>query len=177
MKIIAFVGMPASGKSEASMVARDFGINVINMGDVIREEVEKRGLEPTDKNVGQVANDLREREGMHAVAQRCVPKIKKVGSDIVVVDGVRGIAEVEYFKKEFGDDFKLISISAPPEFRFERIRMRGRSDDMSDFNDLIRRDTRELSWGMGQAMEDADVVVDNTSTLEEFKDNIERILR
>ena len=39
MKIIAFVGMPASGKSEASRIAAEMGIPVIIMGDVIRKEV------------------------------------------------------------------------------------------------------------------------------------------
>jgi len=44
MKIIAFVGMPASGKSEASGVAKGLGIPVVNMGDVVREETANRGL-------------------------------------------------------------------------------------------------------------------------------------
>ena len=39
MKIIAFVGMPASGKSEAARIAAKMGIPVVNMGDVIRKEV------------------------------------------------------------------------------------------------------------------------------------------
>ncbi|HWQ95734.1 MAG TPA: AAA family ATPase, partial [Candidatus Methylomirabilis sp.] len=36
MKLIAFVGMPASGKSEAAAIAKKMGISVINMGDVVR---------------------------------------------------------------------------------------------------------------------------------------------
>ncbi|WP_318531519.1 AAA family ATPase [Methanohalophilus profundi] len=130
MKIIAFVGMPASGKSEASKVIRNMGLNVINMGDVIREEVKHRQLDPTDSNTGMVANDLRDKEGMDAVARRCIPKIKQKDKDVVVIDGVRGIAEVETFKKEFGKEFSLIAISSPIENRFERVRKRCRSDDM-----------------------------------------------
>lgn len=176
MKIIAFVGMPASGKSEASSVARDFGINVVNMGDVIREEVMRRGLEPTDANTGAVANDLRDKEGMDGVAKRCVPKIKETGSELVVVDGVRGISEVKCFKQAFGEDFTLISIDAPIEVRFERVKSRGRSDDMTDIEQLRVRDERELGWGMKEAMDVADVVIENTSTLEEFKKQIVQAL-
>jgi dephospho-CoA kinase len=58
-KILAFVGMPASGKSAAASILGESGIKVINMGDVIREEVVRRGLEPTDINVGGVGTDLR----------------------------------------------------------------------------------------------------------------------
>jgi dephospho-CoA kinase len=176
MKIIAFVGMPASGKSEAASVVKDMGIAYINMGDVIREEVKRRGLEPTDSNTGGVATDLREKEGMDAVAKRCVPKINDASADLVVVDGVRGIAEVEFFKEEFGNDFTLVFIDSPIELRFERIMSRGRSDDMSDLDALHIRDERELGWGMEKAIEVADIVIENTDDLDEFKSKIRELM-
>ncbi len=177
MKIIAFVGMPASGKSEASNVVREMGIDVINMGDVIREEVSRRGLEPTDANTGAVANDLRDKEGMNAVAIRCIPKIRKTGDEIVVVDGVRGIAEVRLFKEEFGDEFSLIFLDTPLEIRFERVMGRGRSDDdMKSPDDLKRRDDRELKWGLPEAIEAANITIENTSTIPDFRDKIKDAL-
>jgi dephospho-CoA kinase len=60
MKIIAFVGMPASGKSEASAVARSLNIPVVSMGDVVREETARQGLPPMDENIGGVGTKLRE---------------------------------------------------------------------------------------------------------------------
>ncbi|MGM0770530.1 MAG: dephospho-CoA kinase [Halobacteriota archaeon] len=176
MKIIAFVGMPASGKSVASDVVKEQKIDVVNMGDVIREEVKARGLEPTDANTGAVANDLRNREGMDAVAKRCVPKIEAFGKDLVVVDGVRGIAEVTFFKDRFGEDFTLVFIDAPLEMRFERVSNRGRSDDMTDIEALKIRDERELGWGLAEAIKVADITVENTSTIDEFRQEIKAIL-
>jgi dephospho-CoA kinase len=175
-RILAFVGMPASGKSEASSVLRRKGITVINMGDVIREEVVCRGLEPTDANTGGVGTDLREKEGMNAVAKRCIPKIRATNEDFIGIDGVRGVAEVECFKKAFGDDFRLVSIDSPLELRFERVMSRKRSDDMQDINALRVRDERELSWGMGEAMDIADKVITNNSSLEEFREKITALL-
>ncbi|WP_319506123.1 AAA family ATPase [uncultured Methanolobus sp.] len=171
-KILAFVGMPASGKSEASSVLRRKGITVINMGDVIREEVVRRGLEPTDANTGGVGTDLREKEGTDAVAIRCIPKIKDANEDFIGIDGVRSVAEVERFKEAFGDDFTLVSVDSPIELRFARVLARKRSDDMQDISALKIRDERELGWGMGEAMEIADIVVDNEGTLEEFREKI-----
>ncbi|HIG99167.1 MAG TPA: AAA family ATPase, partial [Thermoplasmata archaeon] len=43
MKIIAFTGMPASGKSEAVQLAKDKGIPVIRMGDLVWEETQRQG--------------------------------------------------------------------------------------------------------------------------------------
>ncbi|MFP4655153.1 MAG: AAA family ATPase [Methanohalobium sp.] len=176
MKIIAFVGMPASGKSEASSVVEKLGIKVVNMGDVIREEVEKRSLEPTDANVGGVANQLRDEEGLDVVAKKCVPKIMKLNEDLIAIDGIRGIAEVEYFKKEFGDKFTLVSIDSPIEMRFKRVQKRKRSDDMTDIDELKHRDEREISWGMNEAMDIADIVIENTGTLEDFRHKIKSLI-
>ena len=177
MKIIAFVGMPASGKSEASRIAAEMGVPVIIMGDVIRKEVLKRGLEPTDSNTGKVATDLRKSEGMDAVARRCVSRIRETGAELVVVDGVRGIAEVKYFRKEFGEGFLLISIHAPLETRFERVQKRGRSDDMNSIEGLQKRDERELGWGMGEAIEASNVKIENNCTLETFREYVISVLK
>ncbi|AYK15205.1 MAG: dephospho-CoA kinase [Methanosarcina flavescens] len=176
MKIIAFVGMPASGKSEAAKIASEMGIPVVNMGDVIRKEVLRRGLEPNDSNTGMVATQLRKCEGMDAVAIRCISQIYETGSDLIVVDGVRGIAEVECFRREFGEGFILISIYAPIEVRFSRIKKRGRSDDMDSIEGLRRRDERELGWGMGEAIEASNVEIENNFTLETFRKDVIEVL-
>jgi len=175
---IACDGEGASGKSTAAKVAEEMGIPVVCMGDVVREEAKKRGLPQTDENLGKIAEELRRREGMDAIAKRCIPIIREKGMDIgvVVVDGIRGIAEVERFKKEFGDDFILINIEAPIEVRFQRALKRKRSDDITTIEDLKKRDERELSWNMGEAMKIANFTVENTSGLEEFKEKIRDIL-
>ncbi len=179
MKIIAFVGLPLSGKSTASKIAEEMGIPVVVMGDVVREEVEKRGLELTDENAGRVATELRQEEGMDAIAKRCIPKIKKKieKKGVVVIDGIRGIAEVERFKREFGDDFILINIEAPIEIRFERAIKRKRKDDIKTIDELKRRDERELSWGMGEAMKIADITVENTGSIKDFEEKIRDLLK
>ncbi|AKG91565.1 Uncharacterized protein conserved in archaea [Geoglobus ahangari] len=179
MKIIAFVGLPLSGKTTASKIAEEMGIPVVVMGDVVREEVRRRGLELTDENAGRVASELREKEGMDAIAKRCVPLIReKLGEKgIVVVDGIRGIAEVERFREEFGDDFVLINVEAPIEVRFERALRRKRDDDVKTLEDLRRRDERELSWNMGEAIRLADITIENVGDIEEFREKVREIIR
>ena len=177
MKIIAFVGMPASGKSEASRTAVEMGIPVVNMGDVIRKEVLRRGLEPSDANTGMVATDLRKCEGMDAVAKRCISQIQETGSKLLVVDGVRGIAALECFRREFGKKFVLVAIYAPLDTRFDRVQNRGRSDDMDNIDGLRNRDERELGWGMGDAIIASNAEIENDSTLEVFKEKVIAVLK
>ena len=175
MKVVAVVGMPGSGKGEFSSIAKDMGIPVVIMGDVIREEVQKQGLVPTDENMGKVARSLREREGMAAIAKVCIPVIKRLQADLVLVDGVRGEAEVREFAREF-PRFSLISIEAPRSLRFSRLSKRGRSDDLADIRELIARDERECSFGLNQAMGLADIRIENVGTREEFLEKVRALL-
>ncbi len=177
MKLIAFIGMPASGKSEASAVARSLNIPVVSMGDEVRKEAKKRGLPPTDENIGGTGTDLRRDEGMDAVAKRCIQKIRAKRGYVVVVDGTRNIEEVNYFKEQFGDDFKLIAINAPFDLRFERVKKRARSDDMTGIEELKRRDEREKSWGLDKALGMADITLNNARSIEEFKEEIRKLFR
>jgi dephospho-CoA kinase len=122
MRIIGTVGLPGSGKGEAAAVAREEGIPVVTMGDVIREETRRRGLDPTEHH-GSVAKALREEEGETAIADRCVPAVRyaaEAGDGVVLVDGLRSMAEVERFQEAFGEDFLLLSIEAPFDLRAER---------------------------------------------------------
>ncbi len=178
MKVVGVVGMPASGKSEAARLARDEGVPVVAMGDVIRDEVERRGLERNDENMGLVATELREKEGDDAVARRCVDEIRSHDAPVVVVDGLRSADEAEYFRDAFddGDDFVLVSVEAPFETRLERVRDRGRSDDMTAADELRQRDDRERGYGMDEAIDEADLTVENDGSLEEFRDEFRRLL-
>lgn len=178
MKIVGFVGMPGSGKSVAADVARKLKIPVVVMGDVIREEAARRGLDPTDKNLGNVGNDLRDKEGPDAIAARCLAKIRETKADVVVVEGIRSKSEVDLFRKS-SNGFSLIEVFVPDEVRIARIASRGRSDDANE-SDLAKavasRDARELGWGMGEAIRAADLRIENSGSVAEFEGRVRRIL-
>ena len=128
MKIIGFVGLPGSGKGEASKIARELGLSVVVMGDVIRQEAARQGLEPTDQNLGRIGNALREKEGAEAIARKTLKMARKTGRDLVVVDGLRSGAEAEFFRSQ-ADEFYLIEVWAAAEARLGRLEKRGRPDD------------------------------------------------
>lgn len=178
MRVIGFVGLPGSGKSEASAVAAELDIPVVTMGDVIREECRDRGLDPATDH-GTVAKALREENGPAAIAQRSLPIIEseRETSEHVVVDGIRSDVEVAAFEEAFGESFTLVTIEAPFEVRQERLDLRGRDAGTDDGGEALEdRDSRELDFGMGEAMEQADITVENTDSLDAFKQRIQTIL-
>jgi len=173
MKIIAFTGMPASGKSEAVQLAKDKGIPVIRMGDMVWEETKRQGKPLDDKNVGDVAQSMREKHSMDIWAKRTVEKIHSLKkSSLLVIDGVRNMEEIEYFKKELGMDFLVIAIDAPDALRRKRAILRGRTDDSKNLKDLEERDKREIRWGLQKVIADADIVIPNNGSIEDFKKQV-----
>ena len=168
--------MPASGKTEAAIVAKELGVPIVAMGDIVREYTQDLGARIDEKNVGFVANKLREERGMDAIAKMCIPVIHRQKSDVVVIDGIRGFAEVLAYKSEFGEDFISIAIDASPELRYQRTKKRARSDDAMDYESFKTKDERELSWGLKEALDNADLRILNEGLLEEFQSLISNIL-
>jgi len=178
MTVIGVVGLPGSGKSEAAEVAADVGVPVVTMGDVIREECRERGLDPATDH-GTVAKALREENGPGAIAERSLPIIEREreDSETVLVDGIRSDVEVAAFRDAFGESFVLVEISAPFDVRAERLDLRGRDASVEEGGEsLEERDEREFGFGMGEAMEMADVTVENTDSLASFQRRIHRLL-
>jgi len=179
MRVVGTVGLPGSGKGELATVAREAGIPVVTMGDVIRQACRDRGRDPSTDH-GEVAKALREENGPAAIAERSLPLIRdavrETDTDTVVVDGLRSMVEVEAFREAFGENFLIVSIEAPFDLRAERLAERGRDSSDSDLEALRARDERELGFGMGEVMDAADVRIDNTDSLEAFRTSVRELL-
>ena len=179
MRVVGTVGLPGSGKGELAAVAREAGIPVVTMGDVIREACRDRGRDPATDH-GAVAKALREEDGPAAIAERSLPLVREAvdeaNTETVVVDGLRSMVEVEAFREAFGDDFRIVSIEAPFDLRAERLADRGRDSSDNDLEALRARDERELSFGMGEVMDAADVRIDNTDSLAAFRTSARELL-
>ena len=178
MKIIAFTGMPCSGKSEAVEIAKNMKINVFRMGDMVWEEVKNRGFSLDDKHVGTIADQMRKEFGKDIWAKKTLEKITKFNElEHIVIDGIRNIEEIETFKKKLGKDFIVIAIIASDETRQKRCLKRGREDDIKDAHDLKERDKRELNWGLGSVIASADIIIPNEGSVENFRNEIKKIFK
>jgi len=172
--LIAIVGLPASGKSTAIESVKYVG-PIVTMGDVIREEIMMRKLDPTPENIGKIAQMLREESGDDVIALRVIEKIKLLPNPIILIDGIRSIVEVDRFR-EYGTLY-VIAITCPNAVRFERIQRRGRSDDTTQVSQIRARDQRELSFGLGIVIENADYVIVNDSTLESLQVKVRNLVK
>ncbi len=158
--------MPGCGKEEALAVAQNLGFSIVRMGDVVREEALRRGLPITDAAVGGMAHAERQANGLGVWAERTLSRIQ---GEHVLIDGLRGRAELDIFRGAFGDDLSVVAVHASPKTRYERMMRRGRGDDAGTIEAFRARDLRELSWGLGDVIATADVMLVNEGTLDEFR--------
>jgi dephospho-CoA kinase len=157
--IIAITGMPGAGKSTVAGAFARAGFSGIAMGDMIREETKRRKLPHDDQNMGMVMRELREKYGPGAVAELSLEAINSTKGDVVVVDGIRSIAEVEIFKR--AGEVKLLAVLASPDRRLQLLKSRGRTDAPQNEEGFRKRDERELSIGVGGAIAMADEALSN----------------
>jgi dephospho-CoA kinase len=174
--VVGLAGMPGSGKSLVVETAREEGYAVVIMGDVVREETQKRGLELNPQNIGRVMLELREKCGNSVIAEKCIPRIEQQESGKVIVDGLRSLSEVDAFKKHFSK-FSLVAIQASPETRFNRVTRRRRSDDPDGWDVFHERDMRELGVGLGNAIAMAEHLIVNENRRDDAKSKVRATLR
>lgn len=168
MRLIIMTGMPGAGKSEVADAFQKADIPVIVMGDVIRKEVKRRGLEETPVNTKRVMLELREKDGPGAVAKHCVGDLVSLNSPIVVIEGCRSLAEIDVFD-DCAESVSIICVHSSPKARFERLRQRQRDDDPEDWETFRERDIRELSVGLGSVISLSDIMIVNESTIENLR--------
>lgn len=175
IKVVVFMGMPGSGKSEAVRVARERGIPVHRIGDAVWDEVRHQGLPLEAAQVGRVANEMRSSHGPDIWARRTLEAVDREAY-LVIIDGLRSKAELEAFKEELGDDLILVLIDCPDDLRMSRIIARGRDDDTVDEETFRARDERELSWGLEEVLARADTIISNTGTVEDLRKRVQDLL-
>ncbi|MFX0012705.1 MAG: AAA family ATPase, partial [Candidatus Hermodarchaeota archaeon] len=107
MKVIGFVGLPGSGKSEVLNAIKDLGV-IITMGDVVRNEARERNIDPSDENLGKIAQELREAFGPEIIAKKCEKLIRNLDANVIFIDGLRSNAEVKLFRKSW--KFPVIAV-------------------------------------------------------------------
>jgi len=174
--VVGLAGMPGAGKSLVVETAREEGYAVVVMGDVVREETQKRGLDPNPKNIGKVMLELREKCGNSIIAEKCIPRIEQQESGKVIVDGLRSLSEVDAFKAHFSK-FSLVAVHASPETRFNRVSRRRRSDDPDGWDVFHERDMRELGVGLGNAITMAEHLIINENRRDDAKSKVRVTLR
>ncbi len=174
--LIAVVGMPGSGKTEATAYLETQGFTRIRFGDITDEEVARRGLELNEANERNAREELRKEHGMAAYAKLNAPKIDKaLKKGNVVLDGLYSWEEYLWLKKKY-PNMIVVAIYASPATRYARL---GRRKIRTlKHEECAARDAAQLeSLHTGGPIAMADYTIINEGTLDKLGAELKRLLK
>lgn len=168
--------MPLAGKTTVAEIMKDKGFSVLDMGDVVRIEMEKRGI--GTESTGEFVTSLRDEHGMDAIAQLCIPYLEEMveESEDVVITGMRGWSEKKTFEEETGQSIEVIGVWASRKTRRERREERKREEDVKG-QAFEERDIREIENGVGKLFALTDYMIENEEvSMDELKEEVKKIV-
>ncbi|MFP3143903.1 MAG: AAA family ATPase [Caldisphaera sp.] len=174
---IAITGMPGSGKSiVAEKIAEKIDAELFIMGDLVREEAKRRGMELTIENIENLATQLRKEYGKTAVAKLLLKNLESKKEKFIVIDGIRGIEELKELKTANDFDICLVSVHASPLTRYKRLKNRKREGNDISWEEFSFRDKKNLEYGIGNVIAVSDFIIINESNLKELEDKINKVV-
>lgn len=122
-KVVAIMGLPGSGKSEAiDHIVKTYKWPKVYFGDVTFDEVARLGLEVNEANERIAREGLRAEFGPFVYADRVIEKIEALdGDEPVVLESFYSWEEYLRFREVYGDAFVGIAIHASPAIRYARL--------------------------------------------------------
>jgi dCMP deaminase len=158
--IVGLTGKNGAGKGEVAAFLRDKSFYYYSLSDVIREDLESKGIPVTRENLIGAGNDLRQKHGADVLARLT---LKKIDPNLnYVVDSIRNPAEVTALRE--AGDFVLLNVEASPEVRFSRIQSRSREQDPQTLEEFLRVEEaeRQSSTQHKQSIQDCQAMADFT---------------
>ncbi len=175
-EIYGVTGMPLAGKTFVAEILQDKNFTVLDMGDIVRIEMEKRGIDVEE--TGDFVNSMRDEHGMDAIAKLSSPYLEEIidEKDKIVITGMRSWDEKQRFEEETGEDIEVIAVWTPREERKERKEERQREEDLVG-DEFHERDLREISNGVGKLIALSDHLIKNSNiSKQELEDKVNQVV-
>src|SRR5882724_10323550 len=110
--VLAIVGLPGAGKTEATeYLIKKMSWPKVYFGQVVVDTAKEKYGESNEANERKIREELREKDGMAALAVANLPKITELyKSSNVIIESLYSWEEYLEVKKHFGENFKVLAI-------------------------------------------------------------------
>ena len=175
--IIGLSGQIASGKEvvKKHLESRCGGVS-FKFSDILRNILDDLDVPTERDNIIKLSTFLRQTYGEDLLAKVLTKQVKEAEDDLVIVDGIRRLADIEYLKDL--DNFYLIAITADLKIRYQRVLSRNENpgDAEKTWEDFLADEARETEVSISAVVNQADYILENNGTLEELKNQIDKTL-
>lgn len=195
MKVLCVTGKRASGKTRLAEIAKkEFGFSVVELSSVVYEMMDELG---EGGDVRLFSDKMRKKYGKEVFVERLWRKVAHIfdtsshpliersplpmvsSSLKLIVMGLRSKEEYEFLEKRInavGGRALLLSIIADKKIRFERMRKRNRENDPKSWEEFIRAENIEDSWGLEELILSSPITIINNSSLQEYESKVRKFL-
>lgn len=142
--IFGIAGPSLSGKDlAADYLSKRFTLTHIKLGDIVREEAEKRHLSSNRINLREVGNDMRATFSPSILADTAIRRYKhnKHEHNGLIISDIRHPSEARAVEKAKGI---LFYINASPSTRYARSQSRMEPEDSKSFDDFVKEESVHL---------------------------------
>ncbi len=176
--IIGLVGQIACGKEAVKKyLAKKYNTKDCKFSTPLRDVVNRLTIPESRENLQKLSTSLRENFGQDLLAKVIASDASKLDSEIVVVDGIRRMADMKYLKEL--RNFYLIKVEVDAKIRYERMVRRNENagDKDKTFEQFIADQNNETEKEIPTVMNFAKISIDNNGTLEELYEETDNVIK
>lgn len=179
VKLIAFVGLPGTGKSAATVYATERGLPKVSFGEVMKNELQKAGLEMTQENERNLREKLRNDPAGDLMLLEVINQINSLvaaGQHKIIIDGLGAWASYKRLRQDYPGDLVVVSFAAQRHIRLRRLSTR--STFPLDEAQVNARDYDEIeTLNKGGLLAMADYFLFDNNSLEQLHSQLDDLLR
>lgn len=175
--ILGLCGQISSGKGTiAEYAQKKYNAKTFRFSTMLRDVLSRLYLDITRYNMQTLSTILRTNFSEDIMAKVMAEDVKNDSTEIIIVDGVRRMADITYLKEING--FYLVSVKADAKIRFERLTKRNEnSDDLGKtYEDFLKDEQQEAELEIPIAMQNADLEIDNNGSMEDLFKQVDDII-
>ncbi len=175
--IIGLAGEMASGKGTAAKyLVEKYKASSYRFSTMLRDVLNRLYIEQTRENVSKISTVLRQNFGEDLFAKVMAEDVKKDENEVIVIDGIRRLADIAYLKEI--PEFKFMYIEADIKKCYERTVQRGENvgDNSKTFEQFLEEHKLETEVQIRDLKQYADFVVDNNEDYDYLYKQIDKII-
>lgn len=176
--ILGFVGQLASGKGTvAKYFETKYHAATFRFSTMLRDLLSRIYLEHNRDNLIKMSEAIRGTFGEDTMAKTIAKDAEKTENNLVIIDGVRRMADIHYLSKL--PNFVLVEITADPKTRWQRMVKRGENTDdtTKTFDQFLEDHKRSTEMTVPEVAGHATEHIDNNGGEEELYKNLDNLIK
>lgn len=176
--IFGFVGLLSSGKGTATKyLSEKYHASTFRYSTILRDLVDRIYVEQSRDNLIRISECIRKLFGEDVLAKTIAQDAQKATGDLVVVEGIRRLADIEHLTKL--PNFVLVEIIADPEVRYKRLVVRGENtDDASKtYEQFLEDHKRSTEMSILEVIPHAKERIDNNGDAESLYQQLDVLIK